>query len=220
MLYFYMFLALAIFVFDWVFYSKQDNEYDKKFMKYMKGNLENYFEVRYIKKQYFIYVIMSIPAGMVFLELSKEAGAARWVYIGVAVLCFTVPSMYFIYKSLEKIVYDHGEIKYYRGNALKISASIHDVDREHSFIYQVGEGTSTRTSLILFHSGEKLFFTSDSMDYGYKLEALMRKKDLGIDPELEMLEEFYEEDPDDEDALEDLKNARIKKGYGSSEFKE
>ncbi len=218
MLYFYCFLALAIFICDWIYYSKLDNEYEKKYIKYMKGNLENYFEVRYLRKQYFIYVIMCIPAGLAVLELSKEAEASRWLYVGVSVLFFTVPSMYLIYKSLQKIVYDHGEIRYCLGNIVRVRASIYDVDRENSYIYQVGEGASTRVSFIVFNSGDKIFFTTDSMDYGYKLEALMRKKELGIDPELEMLEELYKEDPDDEDLLEELKIAR--KGYDESKLKE
>ncbi len=194
MFYVYILLAVVVFLYDWLFYGKIDKEYSENLIEYMRGDLEEYFEVKYIKKQYLIYVVMFIPVGLACIEKFHEAEINRWLCMVAAVLCFTVPGMYFIYKSLQKIVYDHGEIRYCLGSIVRVRAGVCDVDTENSCIYQVGEKADQRLSIIVLTSGEKIYFTTDSMDYGYKLEALMRKKDLGIDPELEMLEELYRED--------------------------
>ncbi len=218
MIYFYIFLAVAVFVYDWIFSAKQDDEYERNFIAYMKGDLERYFEVKYIKKQYLIYILMTIPVGFACIEKSKSTPTNGWLFLIFAILFFTLPSIYFIYKSMQKIVYDQGQITYYLGNRVRVTGNIYEVDKESTFVYEVGEGTDQRVSLITFNSGEKIYFTRDTLDYGYKLEALIKKKDLGTDEYLELLEELYAEDPEDMDLLEELEIAR--KGYDESRLKD
>ncbi len=193
---------------------KEQNNYDENIKKYMKGDLEEYFEVKYIRKSYFVIIWICFPLGILcvhaLLSSIDTSSLNWWGLVLVSILLLTVPSIYYVYKSRQKIIYDHGEIRYCVGNKVRVSGSIYDVDREQSYIWQAVEGENTETSLIMFVSGDKIFFQRESMDYGYKLEALMIKKDLYIDEGAELIKELRAEYGEDKN-LDELE--KLMKGY-------
>ncbi len=214
--YAYLYFALAVAALIYYVYClwKEQNSYDENVKKYMKGDLEEYFEVKYIRKSYFAIIWICFPLGIlcvhVLLSSVDTSSLNWWGLVLVGILLLTAPSICYIYKSRQKIIYDHGEIRYCIGNKVHVSGSIYNVDREQSYIWQAVEGVNTETSLIMFISGDRIFFERKSMDYGYKLEALMTKKELYIDEWANAISELREEYGEDKD-LDELE--RLMKGY-------
>ncbi len=210
-------VALAFIYFIFCLWQEQ-NRYDEKFKEYMKGDVEEYFEASYIRKSYFALIWLCFPLGILCIHTLfsiRDISSVNWwglLLVGISLL--TVPSLHYKYKSREKIVYDHGELRYYIGDRVKVHASIYDVDREKSYRWLAVEETNSDTSLIIFHSGDKIFFQRERMDYGYKLEALMIKKDLYIDEGAKAIAELREEYGEDED-LDKLES--LMKGYEDSD---
>ncbi len=200
--YFYFGLAGLAFIYFMICIWKEQIHYDEKFKEYMKGDVEEYFEVKYIRKSYFIIIWICFPLGLLCIHAllhNIDSSSINWwglLLVGISLL--TVPSLNYIYKSRQKVIYDHGEIRYCIGDRVKVRGSIYDVDREQSYIYLAVEDSGGISSLISFHSGDKIYFQRESMDCGYKLEALMIKKDLFIDEGAELIAELREEYGEDE----------------------
>ncbi len=178
-------LAIIYFVFN---LCQEQSRHEKKFKEYMKMDLEDYFEVKYVRRSYFIIIWICLPLGILCMHalLAKvETTSLNWWGLALTcILLLTVPSIYYIHKSRQKIVYDHGEIRYCIGNKVKVRASVYDVNKDESYLCVPVEGVDSETSLIKFISGDKIYFDRESMDHGYKLEALMRKKHLFFDREV------------------------------------
>ncbi len=208
--YFYLSISVAALIYAYFYWMRQDDRYDKNLAAYMKGELADYFEVSYLKKEHLLFILMSAPLGLICVHvLISDVDTSSpnwWGLLIIALLLFAAPTINYFRKSREKIVYDHGQITHYVGDKIKVSGSIYDVDRAKSYLYQVGEGASVASSFIMFYSGDGILFQRKSMDEGYKLEALIRKKDLWINPALEALKELRSEFGEDEDlaALEKL----------------
>ncbi len=178
-------LALIYFLFClW----REQNRYEEKFKEYIKRDLEDYFEVKYIKKSYFAIIWICFPLGVLCMQAilaNINTSSLNWWGAGlVGILLLTVPSVHYIHKLRQKIVYDHGELRYCVGNKVKVRGSIYDVDKDESYLCLPVEGVNSETSLIKFISGDKIYFDRESMDHGYKLEALMIKKHLFFDREV------------------------------------
>ncbi len=210
--YFYLTLSGIACIFFVSYIWKGSRRYEKKFKEYMKGDIEDYFEVKYIKKQYLILILICLPLGLLTMHFTlgdMETSSLNWwgaTLIGIALL--TIPSIYYIYKSREKVIYDHGEIKYCKGNKVKVSGSIYDINKDHSCIFNTAQGASTAISRITFYSGDYFLFQRDSMDHGYKLEALMIKKQLFTDYAAKAMAELKEEYGEDEYFIEFEKSLR------------
>ncbi len=216
--YVYFGVAALAFVYFILCLWKEQNQYDEKFKEYMKGGVEEYFEVKYIRNSYFALIWICFPLGILCVHAllsSVDTSSLNWWGLAlVGILLLTVPSIHYLSKSRERIVYDHGEIRYCIGKRVKVRGSLYNVDREHSYLWQAVEGENTATSLIMFHSGDKIFFQRESMDHGYKLEALMIRKELYIDERAEVIKEVRSEYGKDEE-FDELEN--LMKGYDEKE---
>ncbi len=179
---YYIYLFVVMLIIYSLYYIKLVNKYEKNLKKYMKKKEENYFEVRYVKKLYFLNILVFIPPcclciDVVLNSVSPLSFVNKYGLIISAALMLIIPLINYLYKVNTRIVYNYGQITYYLGDKLKVSGNIDDIDRKYTYVYQT-KGTSTAESCIMFNSGEKINFSRNNMDCGYKLEAFLKKRGM------------------------------------------
>ncbi len=177
----YAYVFFAIFAIMVVLRYKENNLFENNLTQQLTEKDENYFEVRYLKAIPFLYIALSIPPLVVFLQLTfgnkvDLSFGYRITYFCIGLGLLGAAVFNYIRKERRLIVFDHGQITLYSGKKVKISGNINQIERVNRSqqIWGAQNHIINIPYQIIFSSNKYIEF-NEFMDNSYKLVAFFEK---------------------------------------------
>ncbi len=177
----YAYVFFAIYAIMMVLSYKENSLFEKNLTQQLTEKDENYFEVRPLKTIPFLYIALSIPPLVVFLQLTfgskvDLSSGYRITYFCIGLGLLGAAVFNYIRKARTLIVFDHGQITLYSGKKVKISGNINQIERvNRSQIIWGAQNLGGYTPYQIIFSSKKCIEFDEFMDNSYKLVSFFEK---------------------------------------------